>query len=126
MKNDPIQNILDELLQNKNIHACMIARHNMITIMPDTDKFNNKIKDQWDILKNTMDDIFIVINKYSQKGLNEIEITLNQYNMFFYILPETENALVTISPKNIDKKQIQNQTNNAREKILKIMQTPEN
>ena len=126
MKNDPIADILYELLQNPDIHACMIARHNMITIMPDTNKFHEEIQKQWDIIKNTMDDIFIVINNYSQRGLKQIQLILNQYQIYFDILLETENALVTITPTNTDKKQIQQQTNQAKEKIQKIMQNTKN
>lgn len=118
MTNDPIKQILQELLKNPDIHACMIARQNMITIIPDTEKFNPEIHKQWDIIKNTINDTFTIISNYSTKGLTQITLTLNQYQIIFDILTETENALVTITPKNNTNK-IQKITQNAKQKIQK-------
>ena len=120
MTEDPIKQILEELLNNPDIHACMIARQNMITIIPDTNNFNPEIHKQWDIIKNTINDTFQVIKNYSTKGLTQITLTINQYQIIFDILPETENALVTITPKN-NTKQIHEITQNAKQKIQKQM-----
>jgi hypothetical protein len=98
MQNDPIALVLDDLLKLDDILACMVARHNMISVMPSSDGFKPEINQVWDIIHKAMDDVFGVIRDYSQAGLAEMEFRLQDYEVLFYILPDTENALVAIIP----------------------------
>jgi len=125
MKDDPIANVLDDLLKLDDILACMVARQNMISVMPDSDGFNPEVNKIWDIIKRAMDDVFGVIRDYSQAGLGEMEFRMQEYEVLFYVFPDTENALVAIIPAMANKGLIEVEMENSRREILKIMEEPD-
>ena len=121
MDEDPILEVLNDLLNYDEILACMVARQNMISVMPEQERFDQSIMQVWDIIKRAMDDVFTVIREYSQAGLAEIEFRLQEYEALFYVFPDTENALVAIVPALSNKGLIEIELENARREILKIM-----
>ena len=125
MRDDPIALVLDDLLKLDDILACMVARRNMISVMPSTDGFNPEVMQIWDIIKRAMDDVFGVIREYSQAGLGEIEFRLQDYEALFFVFPDTGNALVAIIPALANKGLIEVEMENARRDILKIMEEPD-
>jgi hypothetical protein len=68
-----------------------------------------------------MDDVFVVVREYSQTGLGEMEFRMQNYEVLFYVFPDTENALVSIIPALSNKGLIEVEMENARRKILKIL-----
>ena len=125
MRDDPILEILNDLLNFDEILACMVARHNMISVMPDQSRFDPAVMKIWDIIKRAMDDVFGVIREYSRAGLGEIEFRLQDYEVLFYIFPDTENALVAIIPALANKGLIEIEMENARREILKSIKMRE-
>jgi len=125
LKDDPIEDVLDDLLNYDEILACMVARLNMISVMPDQERFDPDVMKIWDIIKRAMDDVFGVIREYSQAGLGEIEFRLQEYEVLFYVFPDTENALVAIVPALSNKGLIEIEMENARRNILGIMEKKE-
>ena len=125
LRDDPIAEVLDELLKLDEIHACMVARRNMISVMPASDGFKPGVMKIWDIIKRAMDDVFGVIREYSQAGLGEMEFRLQDYEVLFYVFPDTENALVAIIPALANKGLIEVEMENTRREILKIMEEKE-
>ena len=127
MQDDPIACVLDDLLKLDDVLACMVARRNMISVMPSdgTDSFKPEINEVWDIIKRAMDDVFIVIGEYSGAGLGEIEFRLQDYEVLFYVFPDTENALVAIVPALSNKGLIAVEMENTRREILEIMNRKE-
>ena len=125
MKDDPIANVLDDLLKLDDILACMVARRDMISVMPTGDGFKPEVNQIWDIIKRAMDDVFGVIRDYSQAGLGEMEFRMQEYEVLFYVFPDTENALVTIIPAMANKGLIEVEMENTRREILKIMEEPD-
>jgi len=123
MTEDPIKLVLDDLLKLDDILACMVARQNMISVMPSdgTDSFKPEVNQIWDILHRAMDDVFNVIRDYSQAGLSEMEFRLQEYEALFYVFPDTENALVAIIPALANKGLLEVEMENARREILKVM-----
>jgi hypothetical protein len=115
---DPIAEVLDDLLKLDDILACMVARQNMISVMPsdDTESFKPEIYETWDIIKRAMDDVFNVIREYSAAGLVEMEFILHNYEALFFVFPDTENALVAIIPTLANKGLIAVEMENARGK----------
>jgi hypothetical protein len=103
----------------------MVARQNMISVMPDQERFDLQVMQIWDIIKRAMDDVFNVIREYSQAGLGEIEFRLQNYEVLFFIFPDTENALVAIIPALSNKGLIEIEIENARREILNIMEERE-
>ena len=124
MGNDPIAEVLDDLLRLDDILACMVARQNMISVMPTsgTDAFKPEIYDTWDIIHRAMDDVFNVIREYSQTGLSEMDFRMQDYETLFFVFPDTENALVAIIPALANKGLIEVEMENARREILKVME----
>jgi len=120
---DPIAKVLDDLLKLDDILACMVARQNMISVMPSdgTDSFKPEINQIWDILHRAMDDVFNVIRDYSQAGLSEMEFRVQDYEALFFVFPDTENALVSIIPALANKGLLEVEMENARREILKLM-----
>jgi hypothetical protein len=123
MGDDPIASVLDDLLRLDDILACMVARQNMISVMPsdDTSSFKSEIYDTWDIIKRAMDDVFNVIREYSQAGLSVMEFRLHDYEALFFVFPDTENALVAIIPSLANKGLIEVEMENARRSIVSIL-----
>ena len=125
MIDDPIANVLDDLMKLDDILACMVARRNMISVMPTGDGFKPEVNQIWDIIKRAMDDVFTVIGQYSGAGLGEMELRLQDYEVLFYVFPDTENALVAIVPALANKGLLEVEMENARREILKIMNSSE-
>jgi len=127
MRDDPIAKVLDDLLKLDDILACMVARQNMISVMPsdNNDSFKPEVHAVWDIIHRAMDDVFSVIREYSQAGLAEMEFQMQDYEALFFVFPDTENALVAIVPALANKGLIEVEMENARREILKIMEEPE-
>lgn len=123
MGNDPIANVLDDLLQLDDILACMVARQNMISVLPTegTEGFKPEIYETWDIIHRAMDDVFNVIREYSQTGLSEMDFRMQDYETLFFVFPDTENALVAVIPALANKGLIEVEMENARREILKVM-----
>ena len=128
MQEDPIAKVLDDLLKLDDILACMVARQNMISVMPsdDTDSFKSEVNEVWDIIHRAMDDVFNVIREYSQAGLSEIEFRLQDCEALFYVFKDTDNALVAIIPALANKGLIEIELENARREIDGIMKKQEN
>ncbi len=125
MQNDPIESVLDDLLMLDDILGCMVASKTMIAVMPDQSKFDPQVMELWDIIKRAMNDVFGVIREYSQAGLGEMEFRLQDYEVLFYIFPDTENALVAIIPDLANKGLIDVEMENARREILDLMNKQE-
>ena len=125
MRDDPIAEVLNDLLKLDDILACMVARRNMISVMPTSDGFKPEVNQVWDVIKKAMDEVFGVIRDYSQAGLGEMEFRLQDYEVLFYVFPDTENALVAIIPALANKGLIEVEMENARRDILKIMEREE-
>lgn len=123
MGSDPIAEVLDDLLKLDDILACMVARQNMISVMPsdDTNSFKPEIYETWDVIKRAMDDVFNVIREYSAAGLAEMEFRLQNYEALFYVFPDTENALVAIIPSFANKGLLEVEMENSRRQIVSAM-----
>ncbi|MCX6671960.1 MAG: hypothetical protein NTX92_08580 [Euryarchaeota archaeon] len=124
MRDDPIAHVLDDLMRLDDIYACIVARRNMISVMPSSEGFKPEVNQIWDVIKRAMDDVFTVIGEYSSAGLSEMEFRLQDYEVLFYVFPDTENALVTIVPALANKGLLEVEIENARREILKIMNNP--
>ncbi|MDG6218062.1 MAG: hypothetical protein QCI00_01305 [Candidatus Thermoplasmatota archaeon] len=124
MGKDPIAEVLDDLLRLDDILACMVARQNMISVLPSegTEGFKSEIYETWDIIHRAMDDVFNVIREYSQTGLSEMDFRMQDYETLFFVFPDTENALVAVIPALSNKGLIEVEMENARREILKVME----
>jgi len=125
VNDDPILEVLEDLLKLDDIYACMVARKNMVSVIPDTSKFNPKIMDVWDIVSLAMKSVFAVIEEYSSVGLDVMEFRLKNHSVLFFVIPETDNALVAIIPALANKGLIEVEMENARRRIVEILKEQE-
>jgi len=122
VSDDPILEVLEDLLKLDDIYACMVARKNMVSVMPDTSKFNPKIMDVWDIVSVAMKNVFAVIEEYASVGLDVMEFRLKNHSVLFFVIPNTSNALVAIIPSLANKGLIEVEMENARRRIIEILE----
>lgn len=122
-KEDRILRVLTEDLQRlEDIHACMVARKGLEGIIPLTEDFKKEIFEVWGILKKTMDKFFEVIAQYSELGLDKVYFELGNFDVLFFILPGTDNALVAIVPALANRGLLEVEMENARRKIIGILE----
>lgn len=123
-KEEEILKVLSEdLLQLEDIHACMVVRKNLEGIVPMTEEFKQEIIEIWDVLKNTMDEFFDIISHYSKYGLDKVYFELGKYDVIFFILPESDTALVAIVPALANRGLLEVELENARRKIMEILES---
>ena len=120
-KEKQILKILDDLLKLDDIYACMVVRKKLEGIVPPVEKFNKKVIDLWDLLQSTMDKFFEVIERYTKYNLGEIYFRLMDYEAMFFILPQTDTALVAITPALANRGLLEVNMENARKKIIDIL-----
>lgn len=121
-KEDQILEVLEDLLKLDDIYACMVAKKGMVSVIPPTEKFNPKILDIWEILKATMDEFFDTIKHYSRHGLGEVYFRLMEHEVMFFILPETDTALIAIIPSLANKGLLEVAMEKARRRIIEIVE----
>lgn len=123
-KEERILKILNEdLLRLEDIHACMVVRKNLEGIVPITEEFKKEILGIWEVLKDTMDEFFDVIEKYSEYGLDKIYFELGEFDVMFFILPGSDTALVAIVPALANRGLLEVEMENARRKIIEIIES---
>lgn len=123
MKNDPIAKVLDDLMKLDDFFACMVGRRGMIdSVLPSdgTDSFKPEIQKIWDIIRRTMDSQLSVISEFSQVDLRRVTFQLQDYDALFYVIPDTENALVAIVRALANRGLIAVEMENARREIIRI------
>lgn len=123
-KEERILKILNEdLLRLEDIHACMVARKNLEGIVPITEEFKKEIIGIWEVLKDTMDEFFRIIERYSEYGLDKIYFELGEFDVMFFILPGSDTALVAIVPALANRGLLEVEMENARRKIIEIIES---
>ncbi|MEA3255836.1 MAG: hypothetical protein U9Q22_08395 [Candidatus Altiarchaeota archaeon] len=123
-KEDRILKVLNEdLLRLEDIHACLVARKNLEGIVPITEEFKREIMGIWDVLKDTMDDFFDVIGRYSAYGLDKAYFELGKFDVMFFILPGSDTALVAVVPALANRGLLEVEMENARRRIIEIIES---
>ncbi|RLF39389.1 MAG: hypothetical protein DRN00_01990, partial [Thermoplasmata archaeon] len=69
--------------------------------------------------------VFAVIEEYSSVGLDVMEFRLKNHSVLFFVIPETDNALVAIIPALANKGLIEVEMENARRRIVEILKEQE-
>jgi hypothetical protein len=121
-KEEEILKVLSEdLLRLEDIHACMVARKNLEGIVPITEEFRQEITGIWDMLKDTMNEFFDIISRYSKYGLDKVFFEMGKYDVIFYILPGSDTALVAVVPSLANRGLLEVELENARRRIMGIL-----
>ncbi len=120
--NKEIEEILREnLLKLEDVYACMVARRGFEGIVLIEESKDLELKKVWASLEKTMDQFFSIIKEYSIYGLDKVYFELGKYTVIFFILPETDTALVTLIPALANRGLLEVEMENTREKIMDIL-----
>ncbi len=121
--NTEIEEIIrNDLLKLEDVYACMVARRGLEGIVLFEDSKDPELKDVWVSLEKTMDEFFSIIKEYSVYGLNKIYFELGKYDVIFFILPETDTALVALIPALANRGLLEVELENTRGKIVEILE----
>ena len=121
MEKESIANVLNDLLKNKEVLGCMIVDRNMNFIMPTSEKFDvgaNKVMDDF---KRTSNNIFKMIDCYSEVKLKQMKWTLKDCDVWFYVFPDFQSTLMAIVTQSSNEELIKVKLEKVRQKILKII-----
>jgi len=121
MEKEAIANVLNDLLKNKEVLACMVVDRNMNFIMPTSEKFDvgaNKVMDDF---KRTSNNIFKMIDSYSEVKLKQMKWTLKDCDVWFYVFPDFQSTLMAIVTQSSNEELIKVKLEKVRQKILKII-----
>lgn len=120
---EAILEVLNDLLRLEDVHACMVARKNLEGIIPPiAEKFKQEMLEIWSILRETMNETFDIISRYSKYGLYKIYFELGKFDVIFFILPGSDTALVAIVPALANRGLLEVELENARRKIMQIIE----
>jgi hypothetical protein len=111
----------NDLLRLEDVLACMVARKGMEGVVPEMSKFKIKDVGVWQVLQKTMDEFFVIIEAYSQYGLNKVYFELGDYDVMFFILPNTNIALVAIIPALSNRGLLEVEMENARKQVVDLL-----
>ena len=119
---DKIMDVLmNDLMPLEDIHACMVAQRGLEGVVPITEDFKHEIMPIWEILQKTMDEFFLIIKTYGEFGLDKVNFELGNYDVMFFIIPNSESALVAIVPALANRGLLEVELENARRRINKII-----
>jgi predicted regulator of Ras-like GTPase activity (Roadblock/LC7/MglB family) len=123
-KEEKILKVLSEdLLQLEDILACMVVRKNLEGIVPIREEFKADVTEIGSMLKDTMNEFFDAIKRYSKYGLDKITFEMGQYDVMFFILPGSDTALVAIVPSLANRGLLEVEMENARRKIVETLES---
>lgn len=113
--------VLEDLLKEEDVLACMVARKGLQGIIPNNDKFKIKDVGVWKILQETMDPFFEIIARYYSYDLDKVDFELGENVVIFFTL-KSDVALVCITPALANRGLLEVEIENARRSILKIVE----
>ena len=113
---EKVLEVLDDLLREEDILACMVAMKGMEGIVPDMDNFKIKDITIWEILQKTMDEFFDIIGAYQEYGLDKVYSELGDYEVIFFIIQDV--SLVSIVPALANRGLLAVEMENARRDVI--------
>ena len=116
---EKVLEVLDDLLREEDILACMVAMKGMEGIMPPMEKFKIKDIGVWEILQKTMDEFFDIIKAYQEYGLDKAYFELGEYDVIFFVMQDV--SLVAITPALANRGLLEVEMENARRDIMKLI-----
>ena len=116
---EKVLEVLDDLLREEDILACMVAMKGMDGIIPDMEKFKIRNTGIWEMLQRTMDEFFDIIEAYQEYGLDKVYFELGDYEVIFFVMQNV--SLVAIVPALANRGLLEVEMENARRDIIKLI-----
>jgi len=94
-KKEDVNQILTNLMKMDDVLACMLAKQGLGGVIPE----GIKVKDVnfWNLVKNTTNEIFPIINKFFIYKIDRLNFELGQYTIIFAPISQNFSLLVIIS-----------------------------
>lgn len=125
--NKYIEEVLREnLLKLEDVYACMVARKGLEGVVLIEESKDPELKEVWISLEKTMDQFFSIIKEYSGYGLDKVYFEMGKYIVSFFILEQTDTALVALIPSLANRGLLEVEMENARGRILEILERDKN
>ncbi len=118
MEKEEITDVLDDLLNQEEILGCMIINRDMSYIMPTSKKNDVGANKMIDDFKHKPDNIFRMIDCYSELKLKQMKWTLKDCEAWFYVFPDFQSTLIAVVPKLSNEGLLASELEKARQKIL--------
>jgi hypothetical protein len=85
-----------EKLKSKNdkIRACMLGKRGLEGLITFPPTFMEDVAPIWEPLSRNIDDMLLLVSKYSQTGLRRSYTELLGYGVIFVVLANTDTALI--------------------------------
>ena len=93
-KKEEVTAVLTDLLRLDDVLACMLAKQGLGGVIPE----GLKVKDVnlWNLVKNTTNEIFPIINKFYLYKIDRLYFELGDYTIMFAPVSQTFSLLVII------------------------------
>lgn len=117
---EKILEILDYLLGEEDILACMVSRKGMEGIVPPMEKFKIKDLSVWELLDKIMDPFFDILEQFQDYNIDKVYFELGEYNVIFSTLVSGI-ALVCITPALSNRGLLEVEIKNAKNEIMDII-----
>ena len=97
-KSEEIMALL-EALKNRDgrVLACMVAKRGLDGLIMFPPTFMNDVADVWEPLSKSVDDLLLLVGKYSHFGVARLYLELLGFGVFFLPLPMSDTALVVFA-----------------------------
>ena len=118
-REEKVLEVLDDLLREEDILACMVAMKGLEGIVPDMEKFKIKDIGIWEMLQKTMDEFFEIIESYQEYGLDKVYFELGDYEVIFFIMHNV--SLVAIVPALANRGLLEVEMENARRDVIGLI-----
>ena len=90
-----IMRLLEGLKKNHgSIRACMVAKRGLEGLIMFPQSFKEEVAGVWEPLSKNVDDMLLLVSRYSQVGLNRSYTEILGYGVFFLALPGSDTALI--------------------------------
>ncbi|MFA5357589.1 MAG: hypothetical protein WC308_01570 [archaeon] len=121
-KKEEVLAVLSDLLRMDDVLACMLAKKGLGGIVPE----GIKVKDVnlWNLVKNTTNEIFPIIDKFFIYKIDRLYFELGEYTIIFAPVSQTFSLLVII-PSLANMGLIDVEVENSKRKIKQIIEKKE-
>lgn len=121
-KKEEVLAVLNDLLKMDDVLACMLAKQGLGGVVPE----GLKVKDVnlWNLVKNTTNEIFPIINKFFLYKIDRLYFELGEYTIIFAPISQTFSLLVII-PSLANMGLIDVEVENTKRKVKAIVERKE-
>lgn len=121
MDNESIVEVLDGLMKHDEFLTCMVVNRELTSVKPTVEKTDVGINKVKNIFEEKMNNVFTLIDIYSKVNLKTMKWTFQDFEIWHYVFPDYQHALVAVVPKLSNEGLIAIELEKARKEIIKLI-----